>query len=80
MGWSRGRWARTVHALSLGREYIDPFDGLHRADHVHSDEIFLLCCFDCCAGIVLGLGIGQCMSICGNCGVNFQRLLLLPRA
>ena len=62
------RWARTVHALNMGREYSDPFRGLGRS---YPDEIGQLCGFVCMLGCAFGLGIGQAISICGDYGVNF---------
>ncbi|CAL5228655.1 g11824 [Coccomyxa viridis] len=63
-----GRWARTVHALNMGREYSDPFRGLGRS---YPDEIGQLCGFVCMLGCAFSLGIGQAISICGDYGVNF---------
>lgn len=62
------RWARTVHALNMGREYSEPFRGLGRS---YPDEIGQLCGFVCMLGCALSLGIGQGISICGNYGANF---------
>ncbi|CAK0782529.1 hypothetical protein CVIRNUC_005747 [Coccomyxa viridis] len=67
-GCDRTRWARTVHALNMGREYSEPFRGLGRS---YPDEIGQLCGFVCMLGCALSLGIGQGISICGNYGANF---------
>jgi len=124
-GCYKGRWARTVHALNLGREYTDPFDGFSRKGHETADEVLCLCepsctpspchsrrplllsgchccwcfamprspfspvkandvgdsrpdgnlaslagCFDQCLAVVLSLGVGQFLSVLGNCGIN----------
>jgi hypothetical protein len=42
-GCYKGRWARTVYALNLGREYTDPFDGFSREGHETADEVLCLC-------------------------------------
>ncbi|BDA45421.1 hypothetical protein COCOBI_07-2080 [Coccomyxa sp. Obi] len=67
-GVDRTRWSRTVHALAMGREYSDPFQGLGKG---YPSEIANLCMFVCCLGCAFGLGIGQALSVCGNYGVNF---------
>lgn len=67
-GVDRTRWARTTHALRMGREYIEPFEGFGTND---KHEISSLCWFMCCLGLACTLGIGQFLTICGNYGVNF---------
>lgn len=42
-GCYKGRWARTVHALNLGREFNDPFDGIGRKGKETGDEVLCLC-------------------------------------
>jgi hypothetical protein len=56
-----------VHALRLGREYTEPFQGWGKTD---KHEISSLCWFQCCLGLALTLGVGQFFTICGNYGVN----------
>ncbi|BDA45424.1 hypothetical protein COCOBI_07-2110 [Coccomyxa sp. Obi] len=63
----RTRWSRTTHALRLGREYTEPFQGFGKGD---KHEISSLCWFQCCLGLALTLGVGQFFSICGNYGLN----------
>lgn len=46
-GVDRTRWARTTHALRMGREYTEPFEGLGTTDKA---EISGLCWFMCCLG------------------------------
>ncbi len=46
-GVDRTRWARTTHALRMGREYIEPFEGFRTSDKA---EIASLCWFMCCLG------------------------------
>ena len=46
-GIDRTRWARTTHALRMGREYIEPFEGFGTNDKY---EISSLCWFMCCLG------------------------------
>ena len=46
-GVDRTRWARTTHALRLGREYTEPFEGFGTSD---KHEISSLCWFMCCLG------------------------------
>ena len=42
-GCYKGRWARTVRALNLGREFNDPFEGIGRKGHEVGDEVLCLC-------------------------------------
>ncbi len=46
-GVDRTRWARTTHALRMGREYTEPFEGFGTSD---KHEISSLCWFMCCLG------------------------------
>ena len=46
-GVDRTRWARTTHALRMGREYTEPFEGFGTSDR---HEIASLCWFMCCLG------------------------------
>lgn len=46
-GVDRTRWARTTHALRMGREYTEPFEGFGTSD---KHEIASLCWFMCCLG------------------------------
>lgn len=42
-GCYKGRWARTVRALNLGREFTDPFEGIGREGKETGDEVLCLC-------------------------------------
>ena len=42
-GCYKGRWARTVLALNLGREFTDPFQGIGRKGKEVGDEVLCLC-------------------------------------
>ncbi|KAK9821448.1 hypothetical protein WJX81_000342 [Elliptochloris bilobata] len=67
-GCDRLRWARTTHAMRVGREYIEPF---HRIGSDYRSDICALCWFQVCVGCAAGLGCGQAFSLCGNVGANF---------
>lgn len=68
-GLRETRWARTAYGGNLGREYVLPVRGV--GTHGYKSEIEALCWLTWVLGCILGCGIGQVMSICGNASVNF---------
>jgi len=69
-GLRQTRWARTVYAANLGREYIFPVRGVGR--HGYKSEIKALCWMYFLMGCIFSCGIGQLFSICGNFCFNFS--------
>ena len=71
-GLRQMRWARTMYAANLGREYILPVRGVGR--HSYKSEIKALCWMYFLMGCVFSCGIGQVFSLCGNVCFNFSAL------
>lgn len=69
-GLRQTRWARTVYAANLGREYILPVRGVGR--HGYKSEIKALCWMYFLMGCIFSCGIGQVFSLCGNFCFNFS--------
>ena len=67
-GLRETRWARTAYAGNLGREYLLPVRGV--GTNGYKSEIEALCWMTWIMGCLLGCGIGQVLSVCGNAGVN----------
>jgi Cys-rich protein (TIGR01571 family) len=68
-GLRETRWARAAYAGNLGREYLMPVRGV--GTHGYKSEIEALCWMTWILGCLMGCGIGQILSICGNASVNF---------
>ena len=68
-GLRQTRWARTVYAANLGREYVLPVRGVGR--HGYKSEIKALCWMYFLMGCLFSCGVGQVFSLCGNCCFNF---------
>jgi Cys-rich protein (TIGR01571 family) len=69
-GLRQTRWARTVYAANLGREYILPVRGV--GSHGFKSEIKALCWMYFLMGCIFSCGIGQVFSLCGNVCFNFS--------
>eukprot|EP00884_Botryococcus_braunii_P006425 jgi/Botrbrau1/15784/Bobra.4_1s0136.1 len=68
LGIDRTRWARTVYAAGLGREYTVPCSTV--PDDDWRGRIAALCAFECCLTEAFSFGFGQFVAP-GGCGFNF---------
>jgi Cys-rich protein (TIGR01571 family) len=68
-GLRETRWARAAYGGNLGREYMLPVRGV--GTHGYKSEIEALCWMTYILGCLMGCGIGQVFSVCGNAGLNF---------